>query len=325
MGRIPRGAQSVVAPIIKETSVDKKTVCERLRGVYPALFTPFDKKLRVNEEELRALVEHHLASGLRGFFVCGSSGEGFLLRVEERKRVAEIVVEQTAGRGVCIIHVGHTSSDVAADLARHAESIGADGISSVPPIYYKVGFEGCVLHYRTIANACGLPFIVYNIPATTGVSVTTKEMAALFRIETIVGMKFTDSDYYEMHNIIESAEEDCIILSGSDQLFLPALTMGAGGAIGTTQNIMPKFFVKLHQTYVRGDVEEARRMQYQVNRVIRELLTYGSVSAWKSVLKAQGFNFGPCRAPLRTLSESEEAALLKRLEGLEGLSLTKVR
>ena len=303
--------------------MDKKAVCERFQGVYPALFTPFDRKHRVNEEMLRALVEHHLASGLRGFFVCGSSGEGFLLRIEERKRVAEVVVEQTAGRGVCIVHVGHPSSDVAAELARHAESIGADGIGSVPPIYYRVGFEGCVRHYRTIAKACGLPFIVYNIPYTTGVSVTSKEMAELFRIETIVGMKFTDSDYYEMRNIIELAEGDCIILSGSDQLFLPALTMGAGGAIGTTQNIMPKHFVELYRTFLRGDLEQARRMQYQANRVIRALLAYGTVSAWKAVLKAQGFDCGPCRAPLKTLSEREEETLLERLEGLEGLSLSE--
>ncbi|MFH1008348.1 MAG: dihydrodipicolinate synthase family protein [Candidatus Latescibacterota bacterium] len=305
--------------------MDKKAVCEQFNGVYPALLTPFDKKVRVNEEELRALVEHHLSCGLRGFFVCGSSGEGFLLRVEERKRVAEIVVEQTAGRRMCIIHVGHTSSDVAAELAQHAESIGADAISSVPPIYYKVGFAGCIYHYRTIAEACSLPFIVYNVPATTGVSVTTREMAELFRIETIIGMKFTDSDYYEMHNIIESAAEECLILSGSDQLFVPALAMGAGGAIGTTQNIMPEFFVKLHQTYLAGDFDAARLMQYQANRVIRELVASGSLSGWKAVLKAQGFDFGPCRAPLKTLTGQEEAALLERLEGLEAVSLAKVR
>lgn len=305
--------------------MDKKAVCERFRGVYPALLTPFDGKHRVHEEVLRALVEHHLARGLRGFFVCGSAGEGLLLRVAERKRVAEVVVEQTAGRGVCMVHVGHPSSDVAAELARHAESIGADGIGSVPPIYYRVGFEGCVRHYRTIAKTCGLPFIVYNIPYTTGVSVTSREMAELFRIETIVGMKYTDPNTYEMQNIIALAEENCIILSGADELFLPALTMGAGGSIGTTQNIMPKHFVELYQAFLRGDLEQARRLQVQANRVIRELLVYGSVSAWKVVLKAQGFDCGPCRAPLKTLSEREEEALLERLEGLEGLSLCNVR
>ena len=121
------------------------------------------------------------------------------------------------------------------------------------------------------------------------------------------------------------AEGNCIILSGADELFLPALTMGAGGSIGTTQNIMPKHFVELHRTFLQGDLDKARRMQVQANRGIRELLGYGSGSAWKAVLKAQGFDCGPSRAPLKTLSEREEEALLERLEGLEGLSLSNVR
>jgi len=238
------------------------------------------------------------------------------MRVEERKRVAEVVVEHNNGRGLCIIHVGHPSSDVAAELARHAESIGADAVSSVPPIYYRVGFEGMLLHYRTIAKATRLPLIAYNIPATTGVSVTEKEMRELFKIENVIGMKFTDPDYYVMRNIIELVDGNCIILSGADQLFLPALTMGAGGSIGSTQNLMPQHFVAIYEAFLRGDLEEARRLQYQANRVIRVLLSFGSVSAWKAVLAAQGFDCGPCRAPLKTLSGEEQKAVVKALEGM---------
>lgn len=289
---------------------------EKFRGVYPALITPFHPSNTVNEKVLRAMVDHHLASGLRGFFVCGSTGEGLVMRIEERKRVAEVVVEQNNERGLCIVHVGHPSSDVAAELARHAESIGADAVSSVPPIYYRVGFEGMLLHYRTIAKATRLPLIAYNIPATTGVSVTEKEMRELFKIENMIGMKFTDPDYYVMRNIIESVDGDCIILSGADQLFLPALTMGAGGSIGSTQNLMPRHFVAIYEAFLRGDLEEAQRLQYEANRVIRVLLSFGSVSAWKAVLTAQGFDGGPCRAPLTTLSEEDRKAVLKALEGM---------
>jgi len=99
---------------------------ERFQGVYPALVTPFDVEGRVDEDVLRDLVDWHLKAGVRGSFVCGSTGEGLLLSTEERKRVAEVVVDHLSGRGLCIVHVGHPSSEESTRLARHAEEIGAD-------------------------------------------------------------------------------------------------------------------------------------------------------------------------------------------------------
>ena len=291
-------------------------IIERFSGVYPALMTPFDEKDRVNEDVVRAMVDRHLAAGMRGFFVCGSAGEGLAMRTAERKRLAEVVIDQVQGRGLVIVHVGAIPSVVSAELAAHAESVGADAVSSVPPIYYNAGLEGIVRHYQTIAAATTLPIVAYNIPATTGITMTLPVMAELFKIENVIGMKFTYYNYYEMRNIIEMMDEQCLILSGSDEMFLPALVMGANGAIGSTQNIAPELFVEIYQAFLEGDLDRARALQYRANRMVLALLTCGGVRAWKAVLSRQGFAMGGCRPPLTNVTGEQETALLKSLEGM---------
>ncbi len=289
---------------------------KRFRGVYPALITPFDDGGRVDEDVLRALVDWHLEAGVRGFFVCGSTGEGLLLSTEERRRVAEVVVEHLRGRGLCIVHVGHPSSEEAARLARHAEEIGADAVSSVPPIYYLVDLEGILLHYRTIAEATSLPLLVYNIPATTGVRLTADEMKRVFEIPSVIGMKYTDADYFEMRNILDLVDGQAIVLAGRDELFLPALTMGAGGSIGATQNIFPELFVGIYTAFLDGDWQKAQDLQLKASRAVRVLLGYGGLDAWKAVLRFRGFRVGRSRPPLRPVSKEEEEGIRRGLEAL---------
>ena len=280
------------------------------------MVTPFDAEGRVDEDVLRNLIDWHLEAGVRGFFVCGSTGEGLLLSTEERKRVAEVVVDHLSGRGLCIVHVGHPSSEESARLARHAEEIGADAVSSVPPIYYRVDLEGVLLHYRTIAEATSLPLLVYNIPATTGVRLTAEEMKRIFEIPSVVGMKYTDADYFEMRNILDLVDGQAIVLAGRDELFLPALTMGAGGSIGTTQNIFPELFVGVHRAFLAGDWKKAQELQLKASRAVRVLLGYGSLDAWKAVLRFKGFPVGHPRPPLRPVSPEDEGDIRRDLEAL---------
>jgi len=288
---------------------------EKFKGVYPALVTPYDRKGRVDEEVLRSLVDWHLEAGVRGFFVCGTTGEGLLLTTEERRRVAEVVAEHLDGRGVCIVHVGHPSSEESARLARHAQEVGADAVSSIPPIYYRVGLEGVLLHYRTIAEATSLPLFVYNIPVTTGVRITAEDMGYIFRIPSVVGMKYTDADYYEMRNILDLADREVLVLSGRDELFLPALTMGAEGSIGTTQNIFPELFVGIYEAFSGGNWKRAMELQLKASRAIRILL-HGGLDAWKAVLRFKGFPVGHPRPPLKAISSDEEEKIVQELSSL---------
>jgi N-acetylneuraminate lyase len=287
---------------------------ESFEGVYSAILTPFDKERRLNEAVLRRLVNYQLEQGLHGFFVCGSTGEGFLMNPEERRRVAEVVVEETRGEGKVIVHVGHISSDIAASLAHHAEKIGADAISSTPPVYYPVGIEGTFYHYKIIASACSLPFLAYNIPAATKIGLVPEHVSTLSKMETFIGMKYTGYNLFEMGTIAEEMGERGIVLSGSDEIFLPALAMGARGSIGSTQNLLPAKFVEIYQAFQRGEIQRARELQTQVNRVVRVLLKYGS-PAWKAYAKKLGFDCGKHRPPFKPLTSEQLKALFSELEG----------
>ncbi|MCK4417938.1 MAG: dihydrodipicolinate synthase family protein [Candidatus Latescibacteria bacterium] len=282
-------------------------------GVYSAILTPFDNKRRLNEAVLRRLVNYQLEQGLHGFFVCGSTGEGFLMTPDERRRVAEVVVEETTGRGKVIVHVGHISSDIAASLAHHAEKLGADAISSTPPIYYAVGIEGTFYHYKIIAGACSLPFLAYNIPASTKIGLMSEHLSTLSKMETFIGMKYTGYNLFEMRTITEEMGERGIVLSGSDEMFLPALTMGARGSIGSTQNLLPAKFVEIYQAFQRGEIQRARELQTQVNRVVRVLLKYGS-PAWKAYAKELGFDCGEHKPPFKPLTSEQLKGLFSELE-----------
>jgi len=130
--------------------------------VWPAMLTPLDESGIPCREATERLVEVLVEQGLGGLFVLGSTGQGVLLSASERKQVAEWIVQTAAGRTPIMVHVGATTTDVAIDLARHAEQIGADAVSTVPPIYYPVDTATTLEHYRRIGAATGLPFFPYH-------------------------------------------------------------------------------------------------------------------------------------------------------------------
>jgi len=289
--------------------MDKSACKEAFSGVYSALFTAYDDEGKVSPERLRALIEFQLERGLRGAFITGSTGEGLLLSMDERKLVAETAVAALKGRGISIVHVGHLATDGAVELARHAESIGADMVGTIPPIYYPVGNEGVLQYYRTIAESVSLPVLIYNIPDKTGVTLTDELWLELFAVDNLIGMKYTGSDLYYMRNIIELLEGKALVLSGSDELCLPALTMGADGSIGTTQNIAPEWFVKIRELFLTGDIHQARELQYEVNRLIKYWLAHGRLAGCKATAAVRGVPVGGVRAPLPPLTEEEGAAM----------------
>ena len=286
-------------------------------GVYSALLTPFDHEGEINEEVLRRLANFQLEKGLHGFFVCGSTGEGILMTPQERKRVAEVAVDETAGRGKVIVHVGHASSRISAELAEHAEQIGADAVGSVPPFYYDVGVEGTLYHYQLVAQACSLPFMAYNLPSVGVVGLTPNLVPRLREIETFVGMKYTGYNLYEMQGIVELLGENGIVLSGSDQLFLPALTMGARGSIGSTQNILPDRFVGLYEAYRAGDFAKAQALQAEINRFMRVIHKYGNPCR-KAYAKRLGFDCGDYRPPFKPMTEGQVQSFLAEMDAVEG-------
>ncbi|HIE43753.1 MAG TPA: dihydrodipicolinate synthase family protein [Candidatus Omnitrophica bacterium] len=286
----------------------------RFYGVYTALLTPFDERGEIDERKLRRLVNFLLSKKINGFYLCGGAGEGIFMDVEERKRVAEIVQDEVKEKAKIIVHVGTYNTKNAVELARHAERIDVDAISSLPPLYYYYSEEEVLNYYREVADSTTLPFFLYYIPATTRVVLTSEKIVQLGKIKNIMGLKYTHSDFYLLQEMLLRMEGRWIAFSGADELFLPALTMGVIGSIGSTQNVLPEIFVDIYEKFKQGRIQEAMELQKRITTAVSLLkCRHTGLVSWKTALKFRGIDAGHCRAPLRKkFSPDEEKELLKR-------------
>jgi N-acetylneuraminate lyase len=294
-----------------------------IRGILPALITPMDDDgAAVNYDSLGRLVEQQIHHGVSGFFVCGGTGEGLLLTPEERSRVLAGVIEAAGGRATVIAHIGAMDTATAARLAAEAVALGADAVSAVPPIYFRVDDDALVEHYRLIGEAAGgVPLYPYQIPSATGVDVNARLMERLLSIPSLAGIKYSSYNLYDMRNIIELAPGRLSVLSGFDEVCLAALSMGAHGAIGSTYNVMPATFAALYRAMEAGDLAGARELQFRANRLIKALLTAPLIAGLKVLLSAHGIPCGAPRRPQRPLTSAERDGLLAAVAdaGLEAL------
>ena len=233
---------------------------ESFKGIFPALVTPFDSGDRVSHEALAALVEYNLKKGVQGFYVDGSTAEAFLLSHEERKEILRTVSQAAAGRCTLIAHVGAVSVREAAELARYAEKLGYDAVSSVAPFYYKFSFEEVRSYYFALADAVSVPVLLYNIPAYSGVNLTVDNISEFLRDSRFIGVKHTSTDYFALRQY-KTAFPDKVIYNGYDETFLAGLVMGADGAIGSTFNFMAEKFLEIRRLFLANDTLAAVRLQ----------------------------------------------------------------
>ena len=266
-----------------------------LKGIYTALLTPFDGEDNINESCLKRLVEHDIALGVQGFYVCGSTAEAFLMSTEERKKVMKIVREAAPNQKL-IAHIGSVSEKEALELSLTAKDLGYDAISSVSPFYYKFSFEEIRNYYFRLAEKSQMPMIVYHIPAFSGVNMGVNEIRSFLQEDAFIGIKFTSNDFFTLEQC-KSAFPNKTIWNGYDEMFLSGLAMGADGGIGSTYNFMADKFVAIQKLFEEGKMEEAKKIQQEANRIITILCRIGVMPAEKEVLNQLGFDFGICRKP----------------------------
>ncbi len=288
-----------------------------MRGAYAAMFTPIASDGSVNEEMIERLVEHGLSNGLVGFYLTGSTGEGFLLSLDERKRVFDRAAKAVAGRAKLIAHVGCVATDDAVDLARHAAKVGIDWVSSVAPVYFGQSFEAAYRHYERISNATDLPFMIYSI----GAEVLPDRDVRFFDLPNVKGMKYTGADYFAVQCLrrrLVAAGKEAIFFAGRDEQLVCALALRNvfSGGIGTTYNIIPRHFAEICRLSFAGDAEGAARMQDEANRVVELMIENENWSYRKAMMKYIGLDCGPYRHPYAPLTDAEYAAFAKRIDTL---------
>ena len=268
---------------------------KQFEGIFPALLTPFDKNDRVNERELEKLVKFNVEKGATGFYVGGSTAEAFLLSMDERKLIMD-VVKSAASNQTLIAHVGSISESQAIELGKHASRLGYDAVSSVAPFYYKFSFEEIKNYYFRVAEESALPMLVYHFPAFSGVNMGVKEMGTFLSDEKFIGIKYTSNDFFTMERC-KTNFPNKLVYNGYDEMFLAGLSMGADGGIGSTYNFMTDKFVQIKKLFNENKMAEAQALQQQVNGIISVLCQIGVMQAEKEVLNQLGFDFGVCRKP----------------------------
>jgi N-acetylneuraminate lyase len=285
-------------------------------GVLPALFTPFTGDDRVDVPALERLIRYVLDRGVHGLYLCGSTGEGISMTEEERRLVADVSVKTVAHQVPVIVHVGATATGACQRLAQHAEQIGADAVSAVPPFYYSVGNQGVEEHYRLIASASKLPLYIYNLPGATGVNVGADLAQKLFKDGVIAGMKFTAPDTFAFRTIIEACGPTFNIVSGPDEMLLSFLVMGGHGGIGTTYNPLPRVYAGLYAAWQAGNIKRAQELQWFIDRYVSVIFRYGVMAAAKATMEFLGAPVGQPRRPFVPITAEQKTRLRADLEAI---------
>jgi N-acetylneuraminate lyase len=291
----------------------------RIKGIVPAVFTPMHPDGSLNLDLVKPMTDQLVREGVGGLYVCGSTGEGPSLSREERISVAEAYVNAAAGRVPVIIQVGHNSIKEAQTLAAHAQMVGADAISAVPPSYYKPASLDNLVDIMSdiMSGAPDLPFYYYHIPRLTAVHldvVNFLEVSAE-RLPNLVGVKYSTFTVFELQNCLAVENGRYNLLFGSDEMLLSGLVGGAHGAVGSTYNFAAPLYNRILAAFENADIAEAQRCQALSAQMTRLIYRHGAGNTpLKGMMKIIGLDCGPVRRPLVALTEKKEASLRHDME-----------
>ena len=280
-------------------------------GLMPAMVTPFDERGEIDLTATESLLERFVEAGVDGISPLGSTGEASHLTGDERKHFAEEVTRIVAGRVPLLIGVGAVGTRETVELARHAESVGADGLLVVSPFYWNVGEEALFRHFATVAESVNIPVLIYNLPLLTGIELSPSLVARVaHECPNVTGLKDTVTEYSHIWNVlreVKTVKSEFSVLAGFEDLILPSMLAGGDGSICGLANVAPELFVSLVRAVQNGDLDEAA----QLHRQVLSLMTLGSLSdtplgAIKLAMNVLGVHISPnVRGP--ALPASEEA------------------
>ena len=295
---------------------------EKIIGLIDAPFTPFDENGEINLAPIPRYADMLQRNGLKGVFINGSSGEGYMLTEEERMKLAEAWVAAAPKDFKVIVHVGSTCIKSSRRLAAHAQEIGAWGTGAMATPFPRIGrIEELVAYCEEIAGgAPNLPFYFYHIPAFNNAYLSMLDLlkAVDGRIPNFAGIKYTFESLYEYNRCLRYKDGKYDMLHGQDETILPCLAMGgAKGGIGGTTNYNGKVLTGIIDACNAGDLEKARELQNYAQDVIDVICHFrGNIVGGKRIMKLIGLDLGPNRTPFQNVTDEEEAQMKKELEAI---------
>jgi 4-hydroxy-tetrahydrodipicolinate synthase len=287
-----------------------------IKGVLPALITPFTKENKIDKEGLQENIRFLIDNGVSGIVPCGTTGESATLSIKEHEKVIEICVECSSVPVVA--GTGSNSTTEALELTQFAKDAGADAALLITPYYNKPNDRGMLAHFRKIANEVDLPLILYNVPSRTGINLKPELVGELAKEINIVGIKEAGGNLDQVTRILElTRDEEFGVYSGDDGSTLPIMALGGVGIISVVANVAPKLLVSLVDAFNNGDMDTAKKLHLVLAPLIRAVFLETNPIPIKKAVELIGLNAGDLRLPLASMSEENEKKLVTALNDLD--------
>ncbi len=286
----------------------------RFTGIICPAVSPFTADGKIYTEGVRNLIEFLQRNEVNGLFVCGTYGLGPAMSLSERKRIAELSVEYASGKMDVIVHVGSPNIDMALELAKHAEDIGADAVASTPPFYYKYDEDAVRRFFKKLIEKVNLPVFVYNIPPRVGYGVTPKIIGEIAD-DGAIGIKDTSGDiilFYQFMMFVK--KHDFRFLVGTERLLLPAMVAGGHGCVAGLANAFPEIVIDFYKLLREKKYNDAAKKQFLIIELRELMYSVPNIPATHAVLKLRSVDVGYPKFPHRPLSDDELEKLKVELE-----------
>lgn len=284
------------------------------KGSGVALITPFNKQ-GVDYGKLKELVELHLNSSTDAIIVCGTTGEASTMTETEKKDTIKFVVDLVNKRIPVIAGTGTNNTVTSIEMSKWAESIGIDGLLVITPYYNKTTQKGLIEHFKAIDSAVNTPIILYNVPGRTGMNILPETILTLCtECKNITSIKEASGDISQVAKIKALCKDKIDIYSGNDDQTIPVLSLGGIGVISVLANVIPKEVHDMVINYLKGDTENALKLQLDYLALTNSLFIETNPIPVKTALNLMNKGVGDLRLPLCEMEDKNLKVLRKELE-----------
>lgn len=281
-------------------------------GAATALVTPFLNGA-VNYPLFEQLLRRQMEAGIEAVIVAGTTGEAPTLSDDEKLELFARAKEYVGDSCKIIAGTGSNSTIHTIDLSMKAEKCGVDGLLVVTPYYNKATPEGLYAHFASVAHSVNIPVILYNVPGRTGVDIPVEIYRRLSRIPNIAGTKEASTDVSKIIRIIHACGPDFSVWSGNDELTVPVMALGGKGVISVLSNVLPVETQAMAKAALDGDFDTAASLQIALQPLVELLFCEVNPIPVKEAMNILGYDCGPCRLPLTSLSPEKRKKLESEL------------
>lgn len=286
-----------------------------LSGIFTPNITPVTARGDLDEQTLRAYVDWLIEHGVHGLYPNGSTGEFVRFTPSERRRVIEIVVDQTRGRVPILAGAAEANTEETIRACDTYGALGVRAVAIVAPFYYRLAPDGVYAYFKEIADRVSVDVTLYNIPLfASPIDVSTVKRLAS-ECPRIVGIKDSSGDIPHMMRMIAEVRpirNDFFFMTGWDAALVPMLMVGCDGGTNATSGVVPELTRAIYEASKAGQWERAMHLQYRLLPLFDAMLgTAEFPEGFRRGAKIRGWDLGPGRQPL-TPQQSNAAELTQR-------------